>query len=265
MEVLMERPIRVLISEDNDTWQLIFQRILGNLNYEYRLANNLDETKSQLNQCYFNLVLIDICLDPNDEGNTDGLKTMQMINEIAEGTQAIVLTAYGTVPITTTAFRDFSIFNFLEKQLFEEDYFTNTIKEAIKKSKITQTQLSLSYDALRYFRLINLDRASNLFNINKDRLQYVFKYLIRETSPIFSQYKDAQLISSKDESHIIFEYWSKAYACYCRLIVGDKNKIKVPQQSEIIVSLEEENLLCYVESIKEKSFDQFRQELVNKE
>jgi ActR/RegA family two-component response regulator len=251
----MERPNRILVSEDNKNWQDIFTRLLTGANYEVRKASNLQETKWQLDRCLFDLVLVDICLDESDETNVDGVETMRMIQLLSEGTQAIVLTGFATVDLAVSAMREFHVFNFLKKESFDQEVFLKEVAEAVKQAQITSTQLSLSQDPLTLFDSVDLEKASAAFRLPLPRLQFMLRNLIMKTGPTKMQNNSAQITGSGSNSLIVLDYWSKAYACRVHLAVGDNDKVAAGT-AVILAEIEEGKVRGLVEKIETGTLDE---------
>jgi ActR/RegA family two-component response regulator len=253
----VDRPARILISDDSHIWQGIFAGLLTTAQYEIVSATNLQETLRQLSRCTFELVVVDICLDDKNERNTDGVETIRAISKLAEGTQAIVLTGYGTVELAVSAIREFDVFHFLQKEKFEKVIFLNLVAQAVRKAQVTFTQLNLGKDLLSFFQSVDLNAASSMFGIRLERLQFILKNLILRTSPIVSPKTNAQLIGTGIESKIILDYWSKAFACGMHLSVGDKHIIESSDSREVAASLEEGGIIGMVGMMRGSEFEEF--------
>lgn len=99
----------VLILEDTESWQQIFQREMSKLGLESWPARTLDEARYALDRVAFSAAIIDLALDPEDEQNSDGKTVMELLALTDDSTQCVVVTGKGD--------RDFALARELIKTL----------------------------------------------------------------------------------------------------------------------------------------------------
>lgn len=127
----------VLVIEDTPDWRA---KLVGYLieeeEYNIHEADNYEKASELLKKQPFDVAVVDIRLVDWDERNEQGMQLLRELDEIAEinGTQAIVITGYGTRDRMREAFRDHRVVDFIEKQRFNPEEFKTTVLEAARKA-----------------------------------------------------------------------------------------------------------------------------------
>jgi ActR/RegA family two-component response regulator len=119
----------VLIVEDTPHYQDIYARAVERQKGLPVIAHTLERAVMAVKQRAFPVAIVDIRLADRDEKNEDGLKVLQFIRKMADGTNAIVITGYGSMKIgweahLNSAFATFS----------KADVALSAIEEAISKA-----------------------------------------------------------------------------------------------------------------------------------
>ena len=116
----MTKPIRVLIVDDVVDWQNSLSGLLSDEGYAVRSVGSRVKALDALNSECFNVAVLDVRLDEEDEGNTEGLLLMHEIKKSYPSIAIIILTGYATVGMVREALepddeRNSPAFGFLEK------------------------------------------------------------------------------------------------------------------------------------------------------
>lgn len=134
---------RILIVEDQRGWQEELNRILIDSSYSIKIADNLMKARDLLKNHVFDLVLLDLRLRDWDEGNFDGWELMDALVEARneQGTQVIIFTAYAMANHVRQGFKNYRIWDFLDKKRFNLDEFSETVSGAIARAYIEREEI----------------------------------------------------------------------------------------------------------------------------
>lgn len=125
------RPWRVLAVDDEPSWQKRLSRILREINCNVVIANSYDDAVNALRETSFDLITIDLNLDKSTS-YADGLELMPRIRELL-GTQlpVIVITGTGGLDEQRRAFKEYNVFDFIQKAKLDFEEFQDVVIEAI--------------------------------------------------------------------------------------------------------------------------------------
>lgn len=92
----MKAPTRALIVEDIDTWVYTLDRAARRAGAsEVVVCNNLQMVKDVLRSARFDVAILDVGLDPDDDLNADGVKALEAIRQVdSGGTRCILVTGW---------------------------------------------------------------------------------------------------------------------------------------------------------------------------
>jgi ActR/RegA family two-component response regulator len=92
----MKAPTRALVVEDIDSWGFTLSRAARRAGAsEVETCKNLEEVKKALRIARFDIAILDIGLDPDDDVNADGIAALEMIRETdGGGTRCILVTGW---------------------------------------------------------------------------------------------------------------------------------------------------------------------------
>ena len=92
----MKAPTRALIVEDHDTWVYTLDRAARRAGAsEVVVCGSLHMVKEALRSARFDVAILDVGLDPDDQLNADGIKALEAIREIdGGGTRCILITGW---------------------------------------------------------------------------------------------------------------------------------------------------------------------------
>jgi DNA-binding response OmpR family regulator len=92
----MNAPTRAIIVEDVEAWMFSFQRAarLAGISETYA-CSNLGQVREALRQARFDIAILDLGLDPDDDLNSEGAEALEMIrSQDGPATQVVLVTGW---------------------------------------------------------------------------------------------------------------------------------------------------------------------------
>jgi ActR/RegA family two-component response regulator len=128
---------RVLLIEDMEVPRQTYADIISSAGYSVDVATNLQEAISIIHSKTFHVAVVDITLDEDDVYNRDGLKIIEYLHELGEGTESIILSGQDTVEVAVEAYERFNLLQYIEKRkLRDTSELTSAVYNAYEKCKI---------------------------------------------------------------------------------------------------------------------------------
>jgi len=92
----VKAPTRALIVEDIESWVFTLSRAARRAGAsEIVVCTNLESVRDALRAARFDVAILDVGLDPDDDVNADGIKALEMIREIdGGGTRCVLVTGW---------------------------------------------------------------------------------------------------------------------------------------------------------------------------
>jgi CheY-like chemotaxis protein len=92
----VKAPTRALVVEDIETWAYTLDRAARRAGAsEVVVCENLQMVKQQLRSARFDVAILDVGLDPDDDLNSDGIRALEAIREIdGGGTRCVLVTGW---------------------------------------------------------------------------------------------------------------------------------------------------------------------------
>ena len=92
----MKAPTRAVIVEDIDSWAFNLKRVVRRAGAsEVETCKNLDELHAELRRARFDIAIIDIGLDPNDNADASGVQALEMIRATdGASTRCVLVTGW---------------------------------------------------------------------------------------------------------------------------------------------------------------------------
>lgn len=124
---------RILILEDDRLWQATLNEVLGPVAEHVTTVATLPEALGALEQCYFNVALVDLSLHDGDAKDAQGLEFLRQLNArgLEDTVRCIILSAYGTTRRVRDAFREYRVIDFQEKGEFSARELTDAVQRAL--------------------------------------------------------------------------------------------------------------------------------------
>ena len=135
----MKAPTRVLVVEDIDTWVYMLSRAARRAGAsEVVVCGNLQAVRDALRSYRFDVAILDIGLDPDDDRNADGVKALEAIRE-ADGstTRCILVTGWqggDRMDLQSSAHHDYGVDWAYMKEKFEAHAVINKLTEMLEQT-----------------------------------------------------------------------------------------------------------------------------------
>lgn len=132
----MAREGRILLVEDQREWQVELVYLLRDYPYSIKAADSLQKAADLLRRNVYDLVLLDLRLKDWEEGNFEGWELMDVLRVIREkqGTQVIIISAYGETTHVREGFKKYQITDYIDKKRLDPKDFQEAVAYAIEKA-----------------------------------------------------------------------------------------------------------------------------------
>lgn len=134
---------RILLVEDQREWQVELKNLLQDYPYSIRGAESLQKASDLLEHHTYGLVLLDLRLKDWEEGNFEGWELMDRLKACREeqGTQVIIISAYGEPQHVREGFKKYDIADYIDKKRLDPSDFQKAVADAIKKAYIEKGEI----------------------------------------------------------------------------------------------------------------------------
>jgi CheY-like chemotaxis protein len=219
----MKENIRVLIVEDVKHYQTVFEDIINSLEYYSELAPDLVTALEKLDLVNFHVALVDLRLNDQEKDNWDGFKVLERMKKLHEGTEVLVMTAYGEVEHASDAFRNYQVFDFIRKSKFDVMEVTDKIQAASEKALMEMRRAERRLDDQKIIGLLKVQPDKLIQQIlqktNLDYLQMIrlseqmmlfLKRMLSDLAPLLPAERGAKVRKLSNGSVTIqIRFWSK--------------------------------------------------------
>ena len=141
---------QVLSVDDEPSWQKRLVRILREVNCNVVTANSFEEAITALREMNFDLITVDLNLDKSTS-YADGLELVPRIRELfGQQVPVIVITGTGGLDEQRRAFKEYNVFDFIQKAKLDFEEVQYVAIEAIGSAHglVQQTQKNLEFDGM---------------------------------------------------------------------------------------------------------------------
>ncbi|MBI9043752.1 MAG: response regulator [Anaerolineaceae bacterium] len=128
-----ENEKKILIVEDDPSWQNILSELVRDLGFKADIAENIDQAEEIIRNSSHRLAFVDLSLDIKDHSNVDGYKILQMIREYDPGCIPLLLSGYVNVESAVKAMKEYGAFTCLQKENFSRSEFKQTVKDMLRQ------------------------------------------------------------------------------------------------------------------------------------
>ena len=124
----------ILVVDDELQWREQLVEILNHEGYVAKAVATAKDALNVLHQDIYHLLILDIRLEDNDQGHGGGMALLRSLKDrgLDEATKIIIFSAYGTKEDMRTAFRDFSVADFISKDDFNRQHFLENVRTAFE-------------------------------------------------------------------------------------------------------------------------------------
>lgn len=216
----------VLVVEDIEKWVDIYANELNRCNCPYATARSFDEAKACLSGQFFAVAFVDIRLDERDEANVDGLRVLELIQNLDPLTSKIVVTGHGNVVIAREALQTYKAVSIFDKvELTQSGKFLECLQRGLDAYRENESQVHWNvYDICRGDRK-GWDWESELIHLMQPRggahtLRRFFEQLIGEFMPVIPRDTRSPMVIDRGEGIVYGRFWSRARGCGIIAVCG---------------------------------------------
>jgi CheY-like chemotaxis protein len=234
----MDERLRVLVVEDIGTFR---DSYIANLELEkYRTdgAANLASAIAALETCAYHAAIVDIMLGgEKDMTNRDGVKVLERIRDLAEGTQSIVVSRQEELQRVRDFLKEYGAFDYLDKkelQLHGVTLLLDMVRKAVDASRLRS--IPSWEEVVKPFRgdnseMIFVSECLRLLNFKGgfENLSASLSVVFRHLFPLCVPKQPAGVARGMkyvdDLGAFRGQYWSKGQGCSVEiLLAGSKGK-----------------------------------------
>lgn len=248
----VDKRTSILVVEDIETTRNMYVRNLElEGGYSVDMAKDLSEAVNALERRAYQVALVDIMLaGPKDTANRDGIKVLQRIRELGEGTQAVVLSAQKDTQLVREFIKEYSAFDYLDKDSLNKaglDKMFDFVARAAKKSPVgDQPSWEAVVECLaggRTERMFVSDIMNLSFSGGFENLSRTLPAAVRYLLPLMPPEEGSQGLTLRDEEgRFVARYWSKGQGCAVEVTLRGKDgpRASAPAPEDDGVFLERE-------------------------
>lgn len=261
---------RVLLVEDSNVLMRTYAKVLASVGYEVEAVSNLKDAINNIEDNTYHVALIDIQLDEDDENNRDGLRVIERIHSLQEGTAIVILSGLDALDVAVEAYERFGLHKYLEKKKFNTpDQITTAVKNAFEASRIRElgsfksiTDLLSGGRSTQHWEnecLRALKPSGGMRGLNQVLTEFCKPYTPllpkKELSP------PMQIVADKEIAY--GEFWSKAFGKALLLSLHSKDSTGRPSMVdqfgpvELIRNYEKANVVGSVFSLPKATRHKF--------
>jgi ActR/RegA family two-component response regulator len=212
--------MRALVVEDIESWVFTLSRAARRAGAsEIVVCENLEGVKEALRLARFDIAILDVGLDPNNDVNADGIAALEMIRKIdGDGTRCVLVTGWqggDRLDLQSTAQQRFGIDWAYMKEKYEAHAVIAKLTELLEQaatlrlSRTTPMQnLGASMDVFHFEN--QLVRAISP-NGGVQTLYTAVSRLLNSAIPLLAQNPDKPMEQGPD-GVLVGLYWSRALA-----------------------------------------------------
>jgi ActR/RegA family two-component response regulator len=270
---------KVLVIEDDGPSRKKYTQVIKEAGYDVDAVGSLDEAVKAVDRKTYHVAVVDITLDLDDVFNRDGLRAIEHLQELGEGTESIVLSGQSEVDVVADAFHKFGQIHYLNKN-------------SLKQWSDISASVNTAFGKARIKHLGPFHSTSRVFSGKSNEMAWEHKCLallkpsegaaglgkflqgfIKPLTPLLPR-RDAVSPSTLDEGRqrVTAEFWSKGIGGAVRvLLVPARHAESVLGEAssldgvgELIHRYEKANIVGLAFSADALGREQFAQRLFDK-
>jgi ActR/RegA family two-component response regulator len=126
----MSTIVEVLIVDDDSDWRMRIRELIGN-EFSMDEADSFKEAMLHIQERFYYCAVVDKSLVPHDANDEGGMRVLEALAKLGEGTKGLMLTAYGNVASTRVALKDWKATDYLEKEALTSADSTIVVRDQI--------------------------------------------------------------------------------------------------------------------------------------
>jgi two-component system, cell cycle response regulator len=124
---------KIIIIEDDAGWREVIKDTLKDEGFVVEIATSTEEGLNAIKMSSYQLIIMDLNLQDQDEKNREGLKLLSFVGMFNPCARTVVLTAFPQH--LREAFRaSYGVYDYILKQDFDESLFLKDVKDAIQEA-----------------------------------------------------------------------------------------------------------------------------------
>jgi CheY-like chemotaxis protein len=230
-------PTRALVVEDIESWVFTLTRAARRAGAsEVTVCGNLEQVKDALRAARFDIAILDVGLDPDDEVNADGIAALEMIRETdGGGTRCVLVTGWqggDRMDLQAAAQQKYGVDWAYMKEKYEAHAVIAKLTELLEQAperrlSLTTPMANLGADVEAWrFEGRLLEALSPKGGVQT--LYAAVSRLVSSAIPLLAQHPDTPMETGPDGA-AVGVYWSRALAT--AVAVG-LTSVRVWQQDE---------------------------------
>lgn len=241
----MRAPTRALVVEDIESWGFTLSRAARRAGAsEVKVCENLEQVRDALREARFDIAILDVGLDPDDDVNADGIAALEMIREIdGGGTRCVLVTGWqggDRMDLQARAQQTYGIDWAYMKEKYEAHAVIAKLNELLEQASERRLSLTTPMASLGgrleawAFEGRLLETISPKFGVQT--LYAAVSRLISSAIPLLALHPDMPMETGPDGA-AVGVYWSRALATAvavgltsARVWQGDEGDIPVTLQ-----------------------------------
>ena len=128
---MSETPMRVLVVEDDRSWQRLLAEILEDMGLAVDTCDTVDSAVACLRAAPHRLAVVDVSLDVANPHNQDGLVVLDAVSRHDPGCVAVLLTGFATVDLAVKAITQHGAYTCLQKESFRRAEFRRLVQQVL--------------------------------------------------------------------------------------------------------------------------------------
>jgi DNA-binding NarL/FixJ family response regulator len=133
-----QQEFRVLVVEDDPSWQQILGEILTDLGAQVDLASSYTQAVEMMRKEPHRLAILDLSLGGTDHHNQDGIRVAEAVLRHDPGCTVLFLTGFATVELAVRVMRELNALTCLRKETFRRSEFRQVINDALSQAPLVQ-------------------------------------------------------------------------------------------------------------------------------
>lgn len=265
----IDKRAKVLVVEDAETTRNAYVRSLE-LQGDYWIdeATDLTGALDALEACTYQVALVDIMLaGAQDTANRDGVKVLERIRELDEGTRAIVLSAQDEPQLAADFLKEYGAADYLAKTKLQEVGFGKLIEIVQREAGASPVGQPPSWDEVVAALAGNRDEPMFVSDImGKLEFKGGFENLrrnlgaaVRHLAPLLPQRGSSDgLAFAEDDGVFGGRFWSKGQKCAVELrLAGEGGAAAAPDSDGVIFEREKGGLKVIVSRLPDEPREAF--------